>query len=178
MLSKVSCSCTIWEPSFNSTHLAQIYLPGLSLCQNLSCVCVLEIQRWKDRILSSPILPWMSEIDDYNGMMESAPCFHVRTALSTKHREGTKERISLGHQKELWTEVNSWTECYKRNENKPGGYKVGESVQNWENSLQQRVPRDLRKFKPEEAADALERSSSEARDCGRKARSHRAWCAM
>lgn len=44
--------------------------------------------------------------------------------------------------------------------------------------MQQRVPRDLRKFKPEEALDALERPSSEARDSGRKARSHRAWYAV
>lgn len=44
--------------------------------------------------------------------------------------------------------------------------------------MQQRVPRDLKKFKPEEALDALERPLSEAKDCGRKASSHRAWCAM
>lgn len=55
---------------------------------------------------------------------------HAKTELSTKHREGRKERVSLDHGKEPRIEVNSWTEGYKRNENKLGEYKVGESFQN------------------------------------------------
>ena len=83
----------------------------------------------------------------------------------TNQSQGSGRTLNRSHQ----------LNCYKRNKNKPCEYKVGESICDWENSLQHRAPRDLKKLKSEEAPDALERPSSEALDCGR---SHRAWHAV
>lgn len=61
----------------------------------------------------------MSEIDNYNGVMELAKRFN-RAECGT-------QRISLGDQKAPSTGVNIQSECYKRNHNKPGGTQAGAS---------------------------------------------------